>query len=303
MMSANLIAYDYNGHGPDGELFLDPYLKAELKNVSGSVVLDAGCGAAPWAVEAAQNGAVVHGIDIRSTMLEQAQVAVAQAGVERQVELCQGDVANLPFEAHHFDRALSINVGCNLKQTMQTISAKKYTTSGLGAHFREAQRVLKDGGQLFVTAPASFGVVFTDGKHSDKEVNAHIQKVLTKIGSSKDADVIIANLKELEEVQRATFVKRGNKLVLVTDEKLLRSGEPIWRKNPDGAELNYYHSEEEYLVAIQNAGLKCEEIKRPCFFGNVKYKAYRAEKDELGEAYIENHPFTIYYVTKQGEES
>jgi SAM-dependent methyltransferase len=292
---------EYKEHGPDGELFLNPYLESELKNVSGHVVLDAGCGAAPWTAVAAQNGAVVCGIDIQPAMLEKAQLAAARAGVERQVELCQGDLANLPYEAQKFDNALSVNAGCNLQRTMQTISADQYAVSGLGAHFREVQRVLKEGGHLLVTAPASFGVVFTDGKHSEKAVMEHIDQVLAAIGSSRDPEVIIANLKQLEEVHRATFAHRGNKLVLVTDEKELSSGEPIWRKIPAAVVPNYYHSEEEYLVAIHNAGLKCEEIKRPCFFGNVKYKAYQAEKGDLGEAYIQNHPFTIYYVTKQGE--
>jgi len=292
--------HEYKGHGPDGELFLDPYLNSELKNVSGHIVLDAGCGTAPWSVVAAQNGAVVCGIDIQQTMLNKAQLAVAQAGVERQVELCQGDVANLPYEAHKFDGALSVNVGCNLQRTMQIISEKQYSVTGLGAHFREVERVLKDGGNLLVTAPASFGVVFTDAKSSEKAVMKHIDQVLTKIGSSQDPDVIVHHLKELDEVHRATFVQRGDKLILVTDEKQLHTGEPIWRKIPGTVVPNYYHSEEEYLVAIHNAGLKCEEIKRPCFWGNVKYKAYRAEKDELGEAYVDNHPFTIYYVTKQG---
>ncbi|MCC5832423.1 MAG: class I SAM-dependent methyltransferase [Chlamydiales bacterium] len=293
--------HEYKGHGPDGELFLDPYLESELKNVMGNVVLDAGCGAAPWAVAAAQSGAVVCGVDIQQTMLDKAQLAVARAGVERQVELCQGDVTNLPYEAQKFDYALSVNVGCNLQRTMQTISSEQFAVSGLGAHFHEVGRVLKEGGRLLVSAPASLGVLFTDGNQPENAVMEHIRSVLAQIGSSRDPDVIIANLKQLEEVQRATFVHRDNKLVLVTDEKDLRAGEPIWRKIPESAVLNYYHSEEEYLVAFHNAGLKCEEIKRPCFFGTVKYRAYRAEKDELGEAYVNNHPFTIYYVTKPGE--
>lgn len=316
MMSATLVAapkaghtsqeiaygqYEYKGHGPDGEVFLDPYLESELKDISGHVVLDAGCGAAPWTVAAAKNGACVCGIDIQASLLDQALIAIARAGVEKQVELCQGDVANLPYEAQKFDKALSVNVGCNLNRTMQIISENQYAVSGLGAHFREVERVLKDGGQLLVTAPASFGVVFTDGKHSEQEVMDHIQQVLVQIGESQDPEVIVRNLNQLEEVHRATFVHRGNRLVLVTNEKELCIGEPIWRKIPGTAVPNYYHSEEEYLVAIHNAGLKCEEIKRPRFFGNVKYNAYRNEKDDLGEAYIQNHPFTIYYVTKKGE--
>ncbi len=290
---------EYKGHGPDGELFLDPYLKSELANVTGNVVLDAGCGTAPWAIEAAQNGAKVCGIDSQQSMLDKAQVAIARAGVESQVQLCQGDVVNLPYEAAQFDKALSINVGCNLNRTMQVITQDHYAVTGLGGHFREIARVLKEGGELVIAAPASLDVVFTDGGHSQEEAMANIKQALAKIGSSNNPEVITKNLLELEGVQRATFVKRGDQLVLVTSVKDLTIGEPIWRKIPGAVLPNYYHSEEEYLVAIRNAGLFCEEVKRPCFFGNVKYKAYRNDNDALGEAYIHNNPFTIYYVKKQ----
>lgn len=292
---------DYKGHGPDGELFLDPYIYSELTNVSGHFVLDAGCGMATWSVVAAKNGAKVHGIDLQPSMIEKAQRAVAQAGVESNIELSQGDVVNLPFEAAKFDWALSINVGCNLPGTRQMITANEFYESGLGGHFREVARVLKEGGRILVTAPASFGVVFTNGKQSERAVMNHIKQVLAKIDTSNDPNVIVNALSELNEVHRATFVRRGDKLVLVTNENQLQNGEPIWRKIPGCVVPNFYHCEEDYLVAIKNAGLTCEEVKRPCFFGPVKYKVYRAEHDELGEAYIHNHPFTIYYVTKEGE--
>jgi hypothetical protein len=102
-------------------------------------------------------------------------------------------------------------------------------------------------------------------------------------------------------VTRATFVRRDGKLRLVTDAKMLVLGEKVWRKNPTGAALEIYHSEEEYLVAIRNAGFVCEEIKRPCFFGEVKLNAYNKtaqDEQKLGAAYSNHHPFTIFYVKK-----
>lgn len=291
--------HDYKGHGPDGAHFLDPYIQQELKEVCGKVVLDAGCGLADWSIVAAKNGAQVHGVDIQKNLLDKAQIAIAQAGVQKAIELHQGDVANLPYDEKKFDVALSINVGCNLPRTMQMVSTDRYTVSGLGAHFREIARVMKEGGRLLVAAPASFGILFTDAKCNEQEVKAHIDQVLAKIGSSEDGERIVACLKELEEVHRATFVRRGERLVLVTDEKELKPGEEIWRKIPGTAVPNYYHCDEEYLVAIANAGLFCEEIKRPCFFGGVKYRNFRAQSDALGEAYKDNNPFTLYYVTKK----
>ena len=47
LMSATLFAAPA-ANGPDGELFLDPHVKSELKNITGNFVLDTGCNAAPW---------------------------------------------------------------------------------------------------------------------------------------------------------------------------------------------------------------------------------------------------------------
>lgn len=289
---------NYKGHEPDREYFLDPYIQLELKEVSGKVVLDAGCGLADWSIAAAQNGAHVCGIDIQKDLLDKAQTAIAQAGVQKGVELHHGDVATLPYEEKKFDMALSIDVGCNLPGSVAT-SGDHDPINSLERHFQEIARVMKEGGRLLVAAPASFGILFTDGKCSQEEVMAHIDQVLAKIGSSEDQERITSCLKELEEVQRATFVRRGERFVLVTDEKELKLGEVIWRKIPGAALPNYYHCDEEYLVAIAKAGLFCEEIKRPCFFGGVKYRDFRRESEALGEAYKDNNPFTLYYVTKK----
>lgn len=193
-------------------------------------------------------------------------------------------------------KKFSVCVGASLPSTMQVISNDHYQVTGLGAHMRELADNMKAGAHVTIAAPASFGVVFTDGNKSDEEVMHHIEQVLADVG--EDDKSISNGLKGLSEVNRATFVQREDGLKLVTNEKDLRIGEQIWRKLPNSVEKSFYHSEEEYLVAIRNAGLNCEEVKRPCFFGNVKYKAYRLAHQDLGQAYVHNHPFTIYEVTK-----
>src|SRR5579872_1850499 len=64
-------AYAFNRHGPDGSILLDPYFVPYLENLEGKRMLDAGCGAAPWAIYAANHGAEVFGIDIQKGMIEQ----------------------------------------------------------------------------------------------------------------------------------------------------------------------------------------------------------------------------------------
>lgn len=289
---------------PDMEFFVNPYIIKELKLISGQTLLEAGSNAATWSIVAAQNGArSVYGIDLNRSLIEAAELSIAKAGVDRQVTLIESDLEKLPFETASFDHALSINNSCDLPPTTYFVTTDSFQVCGLGSHFKEIARVLKADGKLVAVAPASFGVVFTVADCDEISVMEHVNDVLQGIENCEDEKVVAQALNELKEVLRATFVTREDKLVLVTDEKMLQPGERVWRKLPEGAISTFYHSEEEYLVAIKDAGLACEEIKRPCFFGNVKYRTYKANSSDaeqvLGEAYIENHPFTIYYISKK----
>jgi 2-polyprenyl-3-methyl-5-hydroxy-6-metoxy-1,4-benzoquinol methylase len=118
-------------HGPDGALFLDPYFIPHLMNLHGQVLLDAGCGAGPWSILAAKNGAFVHGIDIQEGMIEKAKQAALEEQVENSTDFRVGDVSLLPYPDNFFDKVLSINVGCNLPS--------------LKLHLEELNRVLKSG--------------------------------------------------------------------------------------------------------------------------------------------------------------
>lgn len=194
------------------------------------------------------------------------------------------------------------NIGCNIPSTQHVVSNDGFKVTGLGAHFRDLAGKVKTGNRAVITAPASYDVVFTDGTRSDEEIYAHIDDVLAAIGESQDETLIEKQLSSLQGVNRATFARRDGMLMLVTDQRGLQVGETVWRKTPEGAEKNIYHSEEEYLVALKNAGWTVEEIKRPSFYGQVKWKQFvdAREKGEksLGAAYMDHNPFTIYYVTK-----
>lgn len=199
--------------------------------------------------------------------------------------------------------AVSINIGSQLPSTTHIVSTEICKEIGLGAHFKNMAQKVEENARVVVTAPASYGIVFTDDSCSEETVYQRINEILAQIGSNQDPEAIKSHLGQLSEVHRATFAEKDGQLVLVSDEKQLRLGQQVWRKTPEGVEANIYHSEEEYLVAFASAGFTVEEIKRPCFFGEVKYKMHKASLKEgekgLGRAYIDNHPFTIFYMVKK----
>lgn len=261
----------------DELLFLQPHLASNMTELAGKVVLDAGLGSA------------------RHLLMEGVQVCSLDSGEEESQEL-------IPYKEGIFDHALSVNIGSSLPSTMHVVADDIYHVEGLGVHCQEIARVLKNGGEATIVAPGSYGVLFTNGACSEDEAMKHVQTVLASIEDVKNEDDVVAKLCDLQEVNRATFVEKEGRLALVTDESNLMMGQQIWRKEGEQVFSSYYHSVEEYLVALANAGLSCKEIKRPCFFGKVKYNMYHKQlcdqENSLGQTYIDHNPFTIYTVVK-----
>ena len=102
--------------------------------LTGKRVLDVGTGDGTYAIEAAIRGADVTALDPSVDMLEAARIRAAQRGVS--LQLCEGDVEHLPFEAERFDVVLVVTVLCSVKDTALA--------------FRELARVLIPGGTLVV---------------------------------------------------------------------------------------------------------------------------------------------------------
>lgn len=264
-------------HGKDGALFLDPYFIPFLTDMKNQVVLDAGCGAGPWAIQAAKNGARVYGIDIQNAMIERAKNNAAQEGIDT-IEFLVGSVGQLPYAENLFDKALSINVGCNLPQDV------------FAAHFTELFRTLKKGGKVIITAPAKFEVVFADGDQFNKQ---EIYDAIKNTGSS--AQDIVSSLSVLKPILRATFVVRNNKLKLVEDEKELVEGEAIWRKIPGLVVPNFYHAENSYISQLIKAGFVIDRVDQPRF---PSRKAWMESASRLSQEYSYYHPFVIFHASK-----
>ncbi len=287
---AGVERYAFIKHGPDGALFLDPYFLPFIENVENQRILDAGCGAAPWAIYAAMHGAFVDGIDIQESMIDKGKEAVIKAGLENQIILEIGSVTHLPYQDASFDKAISINVGCNLPSQ----------NNELGLHLTELARVLKDKGRVIITAPASFGITFTSGRQELQEILMDIEQALIKIDANNPSS-IAKHLSSLNNIYRATFINDNGKLKLITNESELINGQMIWRKLPGMIVPNYYHPEKEYINEAIQAGFNIVNIEKPKFNTEIELAEYNENSSEelkIGDAYVDHNAFIIIELEK-----
>jgi ubiquinone/menaquinone biosynthesis C-methylase UbiE len=103
-------------------------------SLAGKRVLDVGTGDGAYAIEAAVRGGNVTALDTSAAMLEAAKLRAAERGVP--VQLRQGRVESLPFDAECFDVVLAVTVLCFVND--------------VASAFRELARVLVPGGRVVV---------------------------------------------------------------------------------------------------------------------------------------------------------
>lgn len=97
-------------------------------------ILDVGCGDGVLATRLAQLGLEVTGLDTSADMIDAARRRVKAAGV--QVELIEGNAADLPFPGEHFDCVVSVATLCFVDDPSHAVG--------------EMARVLKPGGRLIL---------------------------------------------------------------------------------------------------------------------------------------------------------
>ena len=97
-------------------------------------VLDVGCGDGAYAIEAAQRGGKVFGLDRSLPMLEAARTRAISSGAC--VRWCQGAVQSLPFRDASFDLILAVTALCWIPEPV--------------AALKEMNRVLRPGGAVIV---------------------------------------------------------------------------------------------------------------------------------------------------------
>jgi SAM-dependent methyltransferase len=283
-------AYAKFAHGSDMSCFLDPFIAKGLDKQNGKKVLDAGCGAAPWSIYAAQRGATVDAIDIQPGMIVAANKAIVQANLADKVTAVVGDGTALPYQDNSFDHAISINVGCNLPKQI------------FAQHFQQLGKAINLGGTIDVAAPDSLDVVFTDGSSSEAVVGAHIAEVLKALPNNPTPAQIQEKLGALKEITSATFTIVENRLVLVTDQTKLVSGQNIWRKLAAVTIPNHYYSDADYMAAFKAANLTLAKVDRRVFATEMERTAFNLDKavhPKLGSTYSKHAPFVVYHVEKR----
>lgn len=285
------------GHGVDGGVFLDPYLRRLLNSqqMRRRRVLDIGSGTGPWSKWALECGAEkVVSIDINAAMLEKARIGISDE-IKATLNLLRADSQQLPIVSAEdmpekaFDLLMSINVGCNLG------------TQAFRAHFQEAYRVAQPGARFVVTAPISLLRVFTTG---DEEIN--VQERIDnawKVRGEKTAKQVIAELGE--DILRATFLMdRDGKPILISEAngkgQLVSPGQPILRKIPGNLCVeNNYHVPEEYMVAALESGWDVSSFFDKTFVSEEqRQRANAGLPTRLGKEYIQHAPFLVLELRK-----
>jgi ubiquinone biosynthesis O-methyltransferase len=103
-------------------------------NVSGRDVLDVGCGDGDFALELAQHGAFVTGIDASASMVGAAKRLAERRGAA--IAFHVATAQQLPFPAEQFDLVTAITILCFVEDPRPV--------------FREIARVLRPGGRLII---------------------------------------------------------------------------------------------------------------------------------------------------------
>jgi ubiquinone/menaquinone biosynthesis C-methylase UbiE len=124
-------------------LALGPWLEVPR----GCRVLDVGCGVGRWSRLLAARGALVTGVDLSPTMIEEAQRRAAEAGVAGRCTFHVQDLSDLDIQGQ-FDRVLAVTV---LQHILDPV--------GLHAAIAAMSRRLAPGGRMVVLEAAPDGEV------------------------------------------------------------------------------------------------------------------------------------------------
>jgi len=133
----------YVGEYPRGFLIMETLRRyAPEFRAAGSSVLDIGCGDAGAIIAFAERGATCAGIECLDASLERGRLRAADHGVD--VDLRKAVAESIPFPAETFDLVMLDNVLEHVTDRPQAL--------------REARRVLKPGGLLYLVTPKPFAL-------------------------------------------------------------------------------------------------------------------------------------------------
>jgi len=108
---------------------------SRLRSLSGGAkIFDGGCGLGDWVLALTQKGFQVNGMDVSKKTIQQLKERYPKS------DFMVGDIRDTPFPDHHFDAYFSWGVFEHFENGPQDC-------------IREAFRILKPGGMLFISVP------------------------------------------------------------------------------------------------------------------------------------------------------
>ena len=272
---------------PIKQAFFVPAISDYLKSKApGQKVLDIGCGPGEWSCLASGCGArSVDGFDIQEEMVKLAKCAAANYNA---VNICTGDVKNMPYDDNTFDVALSLYVLC-------TLQPKAYV-----GHFKELHRVLAPGGTALVVnlARTAFDTIFVRCGADKAAVIQKIENKLSSLSSLSTEKEINDSFEDLHEVLLVTFTadKDGN-LYRVTNVHHLANGQAVWIKNRAMVFPDYYYDESFLHNQIGASGLKIDLIESYCTEERrLIYNSINTQT--FDKTFTDDPPFQFYHLSK-----
>lgn len=183
---------------------ISKYIQRLPKNAR---ILDGGCGVGNWTIFFALKGFDITGLDISSKVIGR----LKQIFPEQSQRFFYGDIRETRFNADYFDAYFSWGVF-------------EHFENGLGDCFREAHRILKKGGFLFVTVP------FQNYRHrlkdtlekrrkNDQERMRFYQYKLTKAELRTEFEKYNFHIQEIRQIHKLFGIHR-----LVVNDLHLSSG-------------------------------------------------------------------------------
>lgn len=137
------------------------FLLNRWKNKEYNKVLDLGCGRGRHSIFFAENGFYVTGYDLSESGLSTLRKIEKDRNLG--IEIVLGDIRELPFDNGVFDAILAFH------------SIYHTNTEGMLEIIKEVKRVLKDGGEIYVTLLSKVDLSFNDVKYKKIDKNTKMK--------------------------------------------------------------------------------------------------------------------------------
>ena len=260
------------------------YLKSEIP---GKKVIDIGCGTGNWCYKVALSGAKsVDGFDIQEEMVELAKQATSQFG---NVNICVGDVMDMPYEDNIFDVSLSFYVTCGL-HLQACIS-----------HFKEMYRILAPGGKAMVVSytKAAFAGMYLRNGVDRVMTEKQIARKLTNLPAYPSQDQINHAFKDLSDLVQTPFIiDQNGQLQRIADVDKVSNGQATWSKTQIRTFADYFYDDDYLQQQIKAAGLNIDNIEN--YYTEERRVAYDNTNPEieLDKAITYTPPFVMHHLSK-----